>query len=129
MYDAIIVGAGPAGTCAALYGHRLGLKTLVLDKSQFPRDKTCGDAFSGKSVKIMDDLDLIKGVNDLDGSIIKRIILPTLGILSANYYWIKVLIKNIYRMDMLFQERYLIILCLNKQKMFQITKKVFQLVI
>ena len=74
MYDVIIVGAGPAGTCAALYGNRLGLKTLLLDKSQFPRDKTCGDAFSGKSVKIMDDLDLIKGVNELYGSIIKRII-------------------------------------------------------
>ena len=74
MYDAIIVGAGPAGTSAALYGNRLGLKTLLLDKSDFPRDKTCGDALSGKSVKILDDLDLVEGVNNLDGSIIQRII-------------------------------------------------------
>lgn len=74
MYDAIIVGAGPAGTSAALYGNRLGLKTLLLDKSDFPRDKTCGDALSGKSVKILDDLDLLEGVNNLDGSIIQRII-------------------------------------------------------
>ena len=74
MYDAIIVGAGPAGTSAALYGNRLGLKTLLLDKSAFPRDKTCGDALSGKSVKILDDLDLLEGVNNLDGSIIQRII-------------------------------------------------------
>jgi len=74
MYDVIIVGAGPAGTCAALYGHRQGLKTLLLDKSQFPRDKTCGDALSGKSVKVLDDLGLISGVDNLNGSIIKRII-------------------------------------------------------
>ena len=74
MYDVIIVGAGPAGTCAALYGQRLGLKTLLLDKSQFPRDKTCGDALSGKSVKILDDLNLISGVDALNGSVIKRII-------------------------------------------------------
>ena len=74
MYDAIIVGAGPAGTSAALFGNRLGLKTLLLDKSAFPRDKTCGDALSGKSVKILDDLDLVEGVNNLDGSIIQRII-------------------------------------------------------
>ena len=74
MYDVIIVGAGPAGTCAALYGHRLGLKTLLLDKSNFPRDKTCGDALSGKSVKVLDDLDLINGINNLNGAIIKRII-------------------------------------------------------
>ena len=74
MYDAIIVGAGPAGTTAALFVNRLGLKTLLLDKSAFPRDKTCGDALSGKSVKILDDLDLLEGVNNLDGSIIQRII-------------------------------------------------------
>ena len=74
MYDVIIVGAGPAGTCAALYGHRLGLKTLLLDKSKFPRDKTCGDALSGKSVKVLDDLGLISGVDNLNGAIIKRII-------------------------------------------------------
>ena len=69
MYDVIIVGAGPAGTCAALYCHRQGLKTLLLDKSQFPRDKTCGDALSGKSVKVLDDLGLISGVDNLNGSI------------------------------------------------------------
>ena len=74
MYDLIIVGAGPAGTSAALYGNRLGLQTLLLDKSKFPRDKTCGDALSGKSVKILNDLNLVEGVNKLDGSIIKRII-------------------------------------------------------
>ncbi len=74
MYDAIIVGAGPAGTCAAIYGNRLGLKTILLDKSHFPRDKTCGDALSGKSVKVLDDLGLINGINKLNGAIIKRII-------------------------------------------------------
>ena len=74
MHDVIIVGAGPAGTSAALYANRFGLKTLLLDKSRFPRDKTCGDALSGKSVKILDDLNLIDGLDNLTGSIIKRII-------------------------------------------------------
>ena len=74
MYDVIIVGAGPAGTSAALYANKLGLKTVLIDKSRFPRDKTCGDALSGKSVKILDDLGLIDGLNNLNGSIIKRII-------------------------------------------------------
>ena len=74
MHDVIIVGAGPAGTSAALYANRFGLKTLLLDKSRFPRDKTCGDALSGKSVKVLDDLNLIDGLDNLTGSIIKRII-------------------------------------------------------
>ena len=73
MYDAIIVGAGPAGTTAALYAHRLGLKCILLDKSIFPRDKICGDALSGKSVRIMKELDLLDSVEQLDGSEINRI--------------------------------------------------------
>ena len=73
MYDAIIVGAGPAGTTAALYAHRLGLKCILLDKSIFPRDKICGDALSGKSVRIMKELDLLDGVEQLYGSEINRI--------------------------------------------------------
>ena len=36
MYDIIIVGAGPAGMTAAIYGSRAGKKVLVLEK------KACG---------------------------------------------------------------------------------------
>ncbi|MFL2982869.1 MAG: NAD(P)/FAD-dependent oxidoreductase [Candidatus Neomarinimicrobiota bacterium] len=73
MYDAIIVGAGPSGTTAALYAHRFGLKCILLDKASFPRDKICGDALSGKSVRLLRELDLIKGVENLNGSDINRI--------------------------------------------------------
>ena len=31
QYDLVIVGAGPAGLSAALYGSRAGLKTLILE--------------------------------------------------------------------------------------------------
>ena len=73
MYDAIIVGAGPAGSTAALYAHRMGLKCILLDKAMFPRDKICGDALSGKSVRIMEELNLIDEVGRLDGAEINRI--------------------------------------------------------
>ena len=72
-YDIIIVGAGPAGTSAALYADRLGLKTIILDKSTFPRDKICGDALSGKSVKYMRELGVLDEVPKLRGSTIRRI--------------------------------------------------------
>ena len=43
-------------------------------KSKFPRDKICGDALSGKSVKFLDDLNLLEGLDKIDGAVIKRII-------------------------------------------------------
>ena len=72
-YDIIIVGAGPSGTSAALYASRLGLKTIIVDKSTFPRDKICGDALSGKSVKYMRELDILDEVSKLKGSAIRRL--------------------------------------------------------
>jgi geranylgeranyl reductase family protein len=52
-YDAIVVGAGPAGsTCA----HRLasaGASVLVLDRAQFPRDKPCGGGVTGRAARLL----------------------------------------------------------------------------
>ena len=73
MYDVIIVGGGPAGATAALYANRYGLKSIILDKAKFPRDKVCGDALSGKTVRILKELDLIDGIDKLNGSHIHRI--------------------------------------------------------
>ena len=72
-YDIIIVGAGPAGATAALYANRSNLKCLLVDKSFFPRDKVCGDALSGKTVRILRELNLIEEVQKLNGSTINRI--------------------------------------------------------
>ncbi|MDA0746107.1 MAG: NAD(P)/FAD-dependent oxidoreductase [bacterium] len=73
-YDLIIVGAGPSGATAALYAARHGLKTLLLDKSYFPRDKICGDALSGKSVAILLDLGLLDKVRALPGAPINKVV-------------------------------------------------------
>ncbi len=59
MYDAIIVGAGPGGATAATFMADDGLRVLLLDKARFPRDKVCGDAISGKSVDVMQQLGVL----------------------------------------------------------------------
>jgi geranylgeranyl reductase family protein len=42
-FDVLIVGAGPAGTTAALGLEKSGLRVALVDKDVFPRDKICGD--------------------------------------------------------------------------------------
>ncbi|MSS70691.1 MAG: NAD(P)/FAD-dependent oxidoreductase [Candidatus Latescibacteria bacterium] len=73
IYDLIIVGGGPAGATAALYAGRQGLKTLLLEKAQFPRDKICGDALSGKAVTVLRDLGLLEKVRGLPGAFIRSV--------------------------------------------------------
>jgi len=72
-YDLIIVGAGPSGATAAIYAKLHGLKTLLLDKQKFPRDKICGDALSGKSVGVLRDLELLDEVQNLPGAYIQSV--------------------------------------------------------
>jgi geranylgeranyl reductase family protein len=49
--DVIVVGAGPAGATAAFHLARAGLDVLLLEKSQFPREKVCGDGLTPRAVK------------------------------------------------------------------------------
>lgn len=54
IYDVAIIGAGPAGSACALALHDSGLRVLLVDKEHFPRDKICGDAIPGQTLKAMD---------------------------------------------------------------------------
>ncbi len=54
--DVIVVGSGPAGAAAACGLARGGLDVLLLDRQEFPRDKTCGDGVPPGSVEILESL-------------------------------------------------------------------------
>jgi len=95
IYDIIIVGAGPAGCAAGLYASKSGLKTLLVDKESFPRDKICGDALSGKSVTILRDLDLLEKTQDLPGAHIQSIVFSSPNHASFRIDLTKTSLKNI----------------------------------
>jgi geranylgeranyl reductase family protein len=56
QYDVVIVGAGPAGSSAALAARRLGASVLLLDRAAFPRDKACGDGIASHTLDALRDL-------------------------------------------------------------------------
>ncbi|MCC7571010.1 geranylgeranyl reductase family protein [Candidatus Micrarchaeota archaeon] len=69
FYEAIVVGGGPGGSVAAMYLARNGVDTLLVEKAKFPRDKTCGDALSGKSREVLEELQLDKKIVEVPHAI------------------------------------------------------------
>jgi geranylgeranyl reductase family protein len=51
--DVIVVGAGPGGSVAAAAAVKQGLKVLLLDRAEFPRDKVCGDAVAAQCLELL----------------------------------------------------------------------------
>jgi len=63
QYDVAIVGAGPAGSTAAKFLSEQGIRTLLLEKTTFPRDKACG---GGLQMRILQRFKYIEENNLID---------------------------------------------------------------
>jgi geranylgeranyl reductase family protein len=57
-FDALVVGAGPAGSAAAVVLARGGARVALVDKATFPRDKACGDLVGPRGVQLLSELDV-----------------------------------------------------------------------
>src|SRR5450631_2260986 len=57
-HDAIIVGAAPAGSLAALVLARAGHRVALLDRAAFPRAKVCGNCINPAAWEIWQRLGL-----------------------------------------------------------------------
>jgi menaquinone-9 beta-reductase len=63
--EVIIVGAGPAGSTAALLLARAGHDVLVIDRREFPRPKACGDCLSAGATAVLHRLGVLAGIERL----------------------------------------------------------------
>lgn len=54
--DVAIVGAGPAGSAAAIGLARAGRDVVVVDRAGFPRDKCCGDGLTALALRLSERL-------------------------------------------------------------------------
>ena len=55
-FDVLVIGAGPAGSVAALVLGRGGARVALVDKARFPRDKACGDLVGPRGVQLVSEL-------------------------------------------------------------------------
>jgi len=60
--DVAIVGAGPAGSAAAVSLARRGYSVALVDKQSFPRDKLCGDFLNPASWPLLSQLGVARDV-------------------------------------------------------------------
>ena len=54
-FDVAVIGAGPAGSIAALTLARGGARVALLDRAEFPRDKACGDLVGPRGLQLIAD--------------------------------------------------------------------------
>lgn len=72
-YDAIVIGGGPAGSTTALMLARAGWAVALIEKSQFPRLKVCGEFISASTFPLFAEFGLLEDVRRLAGPEIRRV--------------------------------------------------------
>ncbi|CAN5229654.1 geranylgeranyl reductase family protein [soil metagenome] len=55
-HDVLVVGGGPAGAATAYWLAKAGHEVVVVERTTFPRDKTCGDGLTPRAVRQLADM-------------------------------------------------------------------------
>src|SRR5688500_13600085 len=75
-YDVAVVGAGPAGSAAALAACRAGASVVLIDRSDFPRDKPCGDGIAPHALDVLAGLGVTGAVDGFAPVTALRLVSP-----------------------------------------------------
>ena len=64
IVDVAIVGGGPAGSACAAFCAAAGLRTLVIEREKFPREKVCGDCINPACWPVLERLGVVEEIRN-----------------------------------------------------------------
>jgi menaquinone-9 beta-reductase len=67
LWDAVVIGAGPAGALAARQLAITGRRILLVDRKAFPRTKVCGACVNNEALAILQTVGLLPAITSLAG--------------------------------------------------------------
>src|SRR5712692_11545997 len=79
IFDVAIVGGGPAGSTCAAFCAAAGLRTLLLEREKFPREKVCGDCLNPSCWPILRRLGIAERVALLPHGVLDAVEFVAIG--------------------------------------------------
>ncbi|MGH8295523.1 MAG: NAD(P)/FAD-dependent oxidoreductase [Steroidobacteraceae bacterium] len=79
LYEAIVIGAGPAGSSAAILLSRAGRSVALLEARAFPRRKVCGECIAASNLPILQALGVGEALRRGAGPELRRVALWCAG--------------------------------------------------
>ena len=71
--DALVMGAGPAGTATAILLARAGWQVVLVEQDSFPRRKVCGECITAGTLALLDELGIGAGVRAHAGPELRQV--------------------------------------------------------
>ena len=74
-FDAIIIGAGPAGSAAAVLLARAGWAVALVERQRFPRRKVCGECIAASNLPLLAALGIAEAIEEHAGADLRQVTL------------------------------------------------------
>lgn len=90
-YQVVIIGGGPGGTCTAMFLHKLGIESILIEKDKFPRYHI-GESFTGETGGQLRKLDMAGALNSQEYPV--KVGTKVYGAGGANSFYIPVMARE-----------------------------------
>jgi flavin-dependent dehydrogenase len=73
QFDAVVVGAGPAGSTVAIQLARAGWSVALIERQHFPRRKVCGECIAASNLPLLEALGIANALEALAGPALRQV--------------------------------------------------------